>query len=121
MLRLAIAALAACVLFALVPAGAMALKYKTTVRLTEGGPEGAKGKVKSPKPGCLRKRKVELFRENEVDPDEPQSYGTDRTNRRGAFGIDMALLAGDYYARVSRRVLPNGDVCKPAVSLHVRF
>ena len=119
--RLAVAALAACVLFALVPSGAAALKYKTTIRLTEGGPTGAEGKVSSPKPACRRNRKVELFRENEFDEDEPMSYGTDRTNRRGNFEMQVALLAGDYFARVARRRLANGDLCRGAESVRVRF
>jgi hypothetical protein len=123
--RLTVAALAACLLFALMPAGASAhrLSSKTTARLTSGGPTGAEGKVSSPRAACRRNRLVELFRENELDEDDPQSYGTDRTNRRGAFNVDAALLAGEYFVRVKRSRFGGEDnhICRAATSLRVRF
>ena len=99
----AAAALTACALFALVPATAAAHRFNapTTADITSGGPSGAEGTVSSPRALCERNRRVELFRANELDPDNPQSFGTDVTDRNGNWRVDAALFAGNYYVTVA--------------------
>jgi hypothetical protein len=68
-------------------------------------PEGAEGTVSSRRAVCERNRRVELFRASDVPDGEPQSYGTDRTDRRGNWQVDAALFAGDYYVRVAPKLV----------------
>jgi hypothetical protein len=109
--RTAVAALTACALVALVPATAAAHRFnaRTTADITSGGPDGAEGTVSSPKAFCERGRRVELFRVNELDPDAPQSFGTDVTDRNGNWRVDASLFAGDYYVKVAPKPAANAS------------
>lgn len=101
---ISIAALAACALLALVPAGAGAHRFNaaTTAAIASGGPGGAEGTVSSSKPACRRNRLVELFRVDDLGAGEDQSFGTDRTDRAGNWSIAAPLFAGEYYVTVAR-------------------
>lgn len=101
---LLIAALAACAVLALVPTGAGAHRFNatTTAAIETGGPDGAVGTVSSSKPVCRRNRLVELFRVDDLGAGEDQSFGTDRTDRRGNWSISASLFAGDYYVTVAK-------------------
>ena len=101
-----VSALAACALLALVPAGAMAHRFTapTTATVASGGPTGAQGTVSSPRAVCKRNRRVELFRVNELGG-EDQSFGTDRTDRRGRWQVSASLFAGEYYVTVARKLV----------------
>jgi hypothetical protein len=109
--RTAVAAVTACALFALVPATAAAHRFnaRTTADITSGGPTGAEGTVSSPKVFCERNRRVELFRQNEVDPDNPMSFGTDVTDRSGNWRVDADLFAGNYYVTVTPKPAANAS------------
>ena len=99
-----IAALAAWMVLALLPAGAGAHRFNaaTTAGITSGGPDGAEGTVSSRQPACERNRLVELFRVDDIGAGQDQSFGTDRTDRSGNWSIDASLFAGDYYVTVAK-------------------
>lgn len=98
--------LAACAVVVLVPATAAAHRFNapTAAEVVSGGPIGAEGTVSSPRAVCKRNRLVELFRVDDLGG-EPQSYGTDRTDRRGNWRVEASLLAGEYYVTVKKSVV----------------
>jgi hypothetical protein len=63
------------------------------------------GHVGSPHRKCRPHRKVKVFHETDL-------VGTDRTSDNGFWGATFPLEEGNYRAKVTRRVLRNGDVCK---------
>ncbi len=70
------------------------------------------GHVGSAHAKCKRNRKVKFFKQDEL-------LGTDRTSFGGFSGVRVdasEVDASPYHARVTRRVLRNGDVCKAATS-----
>lgn len=87
---------------------------KTKVTL-KGGPEGAKGKVKSKQRRCIRKRKVVLKGPEPFDPEARTSadklvkIGKTKTNKRGRYSIPApkggSLNAGAYKVVVKRNNL----------------
>lgn len=76
------------------------------------------GDVGSAHAKCKRNRQVRLFNQGEL-------VGTDRTSFNGFWGIRVdasEVHPGDpFHARVTRRVLRNGDICKAARSEDFRY
>ena len=75
------------------------------------------GEVGSSRFKCKRNRSVKLF--HTTAPGVADFLGGDRTSRHGFWGVRVApeeLGGGRFYARATRRVLRNGDVCKGATS-----
>jgi hypothetical protein len=87
---------------AALPAGAHGFSARTQAKIHDGGPDGAQGEVSSRNASCAANRMVRLFREQDGDD---QLFGTDRTDRRGMWDVDAALIAGMYYVIVPRRHL----------------
>ena len=114
-LWLGCAVVVACV--AITPAMASARTFQSHVFFDafrcEGGPGTeqciAFGHVTSPHAKCKPNRKVKLFRDGDF-------VGSDRTSAHGFWGVRFPGVDGSYRARVTRRVLRNGDVCRSAVS-----
>jgi hypothetical protein len=88
-------------------------KAKTKVTL-KGGPEGAKGKVKSKQRRCIKKRKVVLKGPAPFDPNARASggmvkIGKTKTNKRGRWSIPAPkggfFTAGDYTVVVPKSSL----------------
>jgi hypothetical protein len=61
-----------------------------------------RGQVKSSKHACEVQRKVKLFRRHFGHPHD-QLIGTDTSNSRGEWDVEVALRPGLYYAKVLRR------------------
>ncbi len=118
--RTAVAAVTACALLALVPATAAAHRFnaRTTADITSGGPTGAEGTVSSPQAFCERGRRVELFRQNEADPNTPTTFGTDVTDRNGNWRVDADLFSGNYYVRVAPKPAANASKKKKKKHRH---
>src|SRR5919197_751562 len=81
---------------------------KVTINFVAGTTYSAdkfKGKVKSRKALCKKKRKVTVFRKKS-GPD--QKFGTDLTNKKGKYVVtkgDAAhARAGNYYAKAKKKV-----------------
>ena len=79
-----------------------------------------KGKVKSRKALCRKKRKVTVFR---VKSGPDVKYGTDLTNKKGKYVVTKGdathAKAGNYYAKAKKKVKhKNGNkiVCKKGKS-----
>jgi len=121
MRKSALATLAACaaVLAALtIPALASAATSPTTVTITfvdRPGPDIFRGRVSSPNENCRGERTVNLYR---VRPARDQRIDTDVSEDTGRWDIDVEgdPAPGDYYVRVTRRVLSVGNACAAAVS-----
>ena len=100
-------------------APAQAKKFNSTVAIDTfscpGGPKRGEaectffGHVGSGHAKCKRDRKVKLFLGKDL-------LGADRTSDHGFWGVKTQLQGGIYHARVTRRVLRNGDICKGATS-----
>ncbi|MFN8161769.1 MAG: hypothetical protein U0R52_12085 [Solirubrobacterales bacterium] len=95
----------------------------TTVTLTGGGPTGAHGKVTSPRAVCKAKRKVVLYMRL-PQPQGKVRIGSDLTDGKGRWNVAHPLLKGDYFAKVSPRVVEVGNEtvhCRFDVSLRVHL
>jgi hypothetical protein len=79
--------------------------FKTSAKITSGGPTGAKGKIGCPN-GCPAKckagRTVTLFLKNGANG---IPVGSDKTDAKGRWEIDAALTEGDYHVRVKGKVI----------------
>ena len=108
---LAVVLAAAALMLAAVPAQAgKNIKSKVTLeKLTENG---ASGKVISKKPKCERRRTVILIFED--DYPGATRLGKTKTNRGGKWAIEATLdqNVGLYYAKLKKKELASGKVCK---------
>jgi len=121
--RSGVLALAVVVALALVAGSASAReRIGSTVTIGTGespsGQEFVKGKVRSPKAKCERRRKVVLYWDAPPEPGGYEPVATDRTNSGGDWRINAPMVEippGGYYAKVlpARR---GGDRCKGARS-----
>jgi hypothetical protein len=95
--RLAALALSATAAFLLAAsvAGGHTVVTPSSVKIVDGGPQGATGVVKS-SAACRGHRVVELFRGR-------QSVGTDVTDNEGNWEVHAPLRAGVFQAIVKRR------------------
>ena len=116
---LAILAAAAAIVAALaLPAVAPAATSPTTVTINfvdRPGPDIFRGRVGSPNENCRGERTVNLYR---VRPARDQRIDTDVSEDTGRWDIDVEgdPAPGDYYVRVTRRVLSTTSACAAAVS-----
>lgn len=114
--------------FALTPANAAKPRIESTVTIHNAfEPEHSKpvrffGKVRSSKPACRRKRKVELYSDpGEImfaGPSGPALVGTTRTDRKGKWQI---RLFADGYPRYVVKVKPKKKprfTCKRARAVY---
>jgi hypothetical protein len=102
-------------------ASAHKFNAKTTVKITDGGPDGAEGKVGSRRAACKPSRKVKLYREKSGRDD---LIGWSFTNDAGRWELASDLKEGDYYAVVTRRREGSGaheHICGRATSVKVHF
>lgn len=83
---------------------------KTNVTLKSVEPQGANGRVTSPKKACVRGRKVTLH--YVIKGEKNPRVGSDKTNRKGKFEIEEPLFAGAYYAKVAKKSLGKKGYCK---------
>ena len=96
-------------------------KFRTrvTIHFVEGttpyGADKFKGKVKSKKAKCERRRKVTVKR---VQPGPDQVIGVDRSDGSGRWKVVVAGSApsGQYFAVAKKRTLKSGAVCKKGKS-----
>jgi hypothetical protein len=100
--RIAVSAIAAIAVAAgtVVSAGAATKEVKSTVKITDGGPNGAEGKVTSKKADCEADRKVLLYQLTGSGGAKGQGeiVNRDRTDSKGSWSIDTSLTAGIYEA-----------------------
>src|SRR5918994_6562810 len=91
---------------------------------TDGGPNGAEGKVTSKKADCEADRKVLLYQLTGSGGAKGQGeiVGRDRTDSKGNWSIDTSLTAGMYEAVVKRAKIEDGDeiICLGATSVTVQ-
>jgi hypothetical protein len=102
-------------------ASAHKFNAKTTAKITSGGPDGAEGKVGSKRAVCKPGRKVKLFR---LKSGRDDLIGWSFTNDEGRWELASQLVAGKYYAVVTRRREGSGaheHICGRATSGKVRL
>ena len=94
-------ALALAVSLALTPvAGGHVAKFKTKVTIRNVDNVEYRGKVSSRKRPCIRRRAISLYR------NEPREViGTDKSDRKGRWLVELLIPGDDYYARAARRVI----------------
>jgi hypothetical protein len=97
-------------------------KVESTVTIDSFDSGALLGQVTSQRPKCVRNRTVEIHR---IDPGEPTSFGTTKTQDDGSWSLTLdPLPPGEYQATVERnkrKKKTNGAlrkiiVCKSAVS-----
>jgi len=74
-----------------------------------------KGKVKSDRAGCRKKRKVLVFRKNSPNV----KIASTKSNKKGKWHTDLSGTPppGDYFAKAKKKTLKNGTiVCKKGKS-----
>ena len=121
--RSAVLALAVVIALALVAGSASAReRIRSTVTIgTDEAPSGrefVKGKVRSAKAKCERRRKVVLYWNNPDGPGGYEPVAQDRTNSNGSWRVNAPKLEippGGYYAKVLP-IRRGGDVCRRARS-----
>ena len=102
-------------------AGAQGTFFNTslTINFSRSGNDSFFGRVKSPKPRCIRQRKVSVYRKRSGTD---QKIGSDLSSSTGRWRINVGGSAhrGDYYAKTKALTIPAG-VCKGArsVTTHV--
>jgi hypothetical protein len=93
---------------------------KSTVKITEGGPDHFEGKVTSPEAKCEKRRKVTLQYKLGAGYKRDEVIGTTKTDNKGLWELDGAFQAGLYRAVIDE--VEKGDfTCKAFVGVRKQF
>lgn len=115
-IRIAMALAVTASLALVVPASA-GPAVKSKLRITQLDASGATGKLVSKESKCEKRRKVALKFSGEYTP---VRVGTDKTNRKGRWSINVQLDEGFYFATTAP--VKRGDTkCSGAKSKSVHF
>ena len=90
------------------------VSHASTVTLGLSGNLVASGRVRSPGASDCRGGRTVVI-ERRVSGDW-RNMGSDKTSNNGAYREPVNDVSGTYRARVEKRVLPNGDVCRADTS-----
>jgi hypothetical protein len=124
--RAAILAVATIGLFLLGSSGAQAHEFTASSRIGIRFEDGKfKGRVRSERPRCIKRRDVKVFKVRQDRPD--RLIGEDKTDDEGRYVIPKpAGVQGRFYAQVARRKTsapepyPHLHRCKAATSRIIR-
>ena len=112
------AALALVAMLALVAPASAGPAVKSTLKIKQLSATGASGKLVSKQAKCEKRRKVALKFSGEYTP---VRVGTDKTNRKGRWSIDLTNADEGFYYATTAPVKRGSVKCRGAESKSVRL